>query len=90
MNYSGIINCSIVDGIGFRTTLFISGCKHCCEGCHNPQAWDFNAGKKYTKEELAKEPEIDKINAEIEEKECELLELMEEWEELDAQQSEMN
>ena len=50
MNYSGIINCSIVDGIGFRTTLFISGCKHCCEGCHNPQAWDFNAGKKYTKE----------------------------------------
>lgn len=50
MNYSGIINCSIVDGIGFRTTLFISGCKHCCEGCHNPQEWDFNAGKKYTKE----------------------------------------
>jgi anaerobic ribonucleoside-triphosphate reductase activating protein len=50
MNYSGIINCSIVDGIGFRTTLFISGCKHCCEGCHNPQAWDFNAGKKYTEE----------------------------------------
>lgn len=50
MNYSGIINCSIVDGIGFRTTLFISGCKHCCEGCHNPQAWDFNAGKPYTKE----------------------------------------
>jgi anaerobic ribonucleoside-triphosphate reductase activating protein len=50
MNYSGIINCSIVDGIGFRTTLFISGCNHCCEGCHNPQAWDFNAGKPYTKE----------------------------------------
>ena len=50
MNYSGIINCSIVDGFGFRTTLFISGCKHCCEGCHNPQAWDFNCGKPYTKE----------------------------------------
>ena len=50
MNYSGIINCSIVDGLGFRTTLFISGCKHCCEGCHNPQAWDFKCGKQYTKE----------------------------------------
>ena len=50
MNYSVIINCSIVDGLGFRTTLFISGCKHCCEGCHNPQAWDFNCGKPYTKE----------------------------------------
>ena len=50
MNYSGIINCSIVDGIGFRTTLFISGCKHCCEGCQNKNTWDFNAGRPYTKE----------------------------------------
>lgn len=50
MNYSGIINCSIVDGLGFRTTLFISGCKHCCEGCQNPQTWDFNAGRSYTEE----------------------------------------
>ena len=48
------------------------------------------------KEELAK-PEyassyskLSEISAEIEEKEGELLELMEEWEELDAQQSEMN
>ena len=48
------------------------------------------------KEELAR-PEyassyskLSEISAEIEEKECELLELMEEWEELDAQQNEMN
>lgn len=50
MNYSGIINCSIVDGTGFRTSLFISGCKHHCEGCHNKDTWDFNNGKPYTKE----------------------------------------
>ena len=50
MNYSGIINCSIVDGVGFRTTLFISGCNHCCEGCQNPHTWDFNAGRPYTEE----------------------------------------
>ena len=50
MNYSGIVNCSIVDGLGFRTTLFISGCKHCCEGCQNPHTWDFNAGRPYTEE----------------------------------------
>lgn len=50
MNYSGIVNCSIVDGIGFRATLFISGCKHCCEGCQNPHTWDFNAGRPYTEE----------------------------------------
>ncbi len=33
---------------------------------------------------------LSEISAAIEEKECELLELMEEWEELDAQQNEMN
>lgn len=48
MNYSGIINCSIVDGTGFRVSLFISGCKHHCEGCHNKETWDFNHGKPYT------------------------------------------
>lgn len=50
MRYSGIINCSIVDGDGFRVSLFVSGCKHCCEGCHNRQTWDFNFGKEYTTE----------------------------------------
>lgn len=50
MNYSGIINCSIVDGTGFRTSLFISGCKHHCEGCHNKDTWNFNNGRPYTEE----------------------------------------
>lgn len=50
MNYSGIINCSIVDGDGFRVSLFVSGCKHCCEGCHNRQTWNFKFGKPYTQE----------------------------------------
>lgn len=50
MNYSGIINCSIVDGTGFRVSLFISGCNHHCEQCQNQHTWDFNAGKPYTDE----------------------------------------
>lgn len=50
MNYSGIINCTIVDGTGFRVALYVSGCKHCCEGCHNKETWDFKAGKEFTKE----------------------------------------
>lgn len=50
MYYSGIVNCSIVDGLDFRVTLFISGCKHCCKGCQNPHTWDFNAGRPYTTE----------------------------------------
>ena len=50
MNYSGIINCSIVDGTGFRVALYISGCKHCCEGCQNKETWNFKNGKVFTKE----------------------------------------
>lgn len=50
MNYSGIINCSIVDGDGFRVALFLSGCRHHCIGCHNKDTWDFNNGKPYTEE----------------------------------------
>lgn len=50
MNYTGIINCTVADGLGFRTSLYVSGCKHCCEGCHNPETWDFHAGKPFTEE----------------------------------------
>lgn len=50
MNYSGIINCTIVDGTGFRVALYVSGCNHKCEGCHNKETWNFKAGKPYTQE----------------------------------------
>lgn len=35
---------SIVDGKGFRLTLFTQGCQHKCKGCHNPTTWDMNGG----------------------------------------------
>ncbi len=41
---AGIANDSIVDGEGIRFTLFVQGCPHNCEGCHNPQTHDFNSG----------------------------------------------
>lgn len=50
MNYCGIVNCSIVDGSGFRVSLFISGCKHQCAGCQNQHTWDIKSGKPYTEQ----------------------------------------
>lgn len=50
MNYSGITDCSIVDGNGFRVVLFVSGCCHNCPGCHNPETHDYNFGKPFTQE----------------------------------------
>lgn len=41
---AGLVNDSIVDGPGFRFTVFTQGCPHACPGCHNPQTHDFSAG----------------------------------------------
>ena len=42
----------MIDGPGFRITIYSQGCQHHCPGCHNPQTWDFNGGKEYTVDEL--------------------------------------
>lgn len=39
-----IVEDTVVDGPGFRTTVYASGCPHHCPGCHNPQSWDKTAG----------------------------------------------
>lgn len=50
MNYGNIIYCDIANGLGCRTSLFVSGCRHHCKNCFNPMTWDFKYGKPYTKE----------------------------------------
>ena len=40
ISVNGITGDSIVDGTGFRLTIFTQGCPHHCEGCHNPQTHD--------------------------------------------------
>lgn len=62
MNYHEIEKCSISNGTGFRTVLWISGCSLNCKGCHNPQAQDKNSGKLF--DENAKEELFDSINHE--------------------------
>lgn len=52
MNYHLIRTDDMLNGSGLRVVLFISGCHHHCDGCHNPETWDLNDGKKFTKESL--------------------------------------
>ena len=55
---AGTVNDSIVDGNGFRFTIFTQGCPHHCKGCHNPQTHAFDGGNMVTEEEL-----LEKIKA---------------------------
>lgn len=50
MNFAAIKYNVIEDGEGCRTALFVSGCRHHCKGCFQPQTWDFNFGEKFTPE----------------------------------------
>ena len=50
MYYGDIKNCDIANGVGVRVTLFVSGCTNRCEGCFQPQTWDFSYGQPFTRE----------------------------------------
>ena len=50
MYYGEIKTCDIANGPGVRTTLFVSGCRHHCEGCFQPETWNFEYGKPFTEE----------------------------------------
>ena len=52
MRIAGMIQDSIVDGPGFRFTLFTQGCPHDCEGCHNPETHDFGGGSEMSTDEI--------------------------------------
>lgn len=58
LRLAGIVRESIVDGPGFRFTIFCQGCPHHCPECHNPATHDFKGGKEITFDRLL--AEIDK------------------------------
>lgn len=49
---AGVVNDSIVDGEGFRFTIFTQGCYHNCPQCHNPQTHDVNGGHEVDTDDL--------------------------------------
>lgn len=50
MNYGAIKVNDIANGEGVRVSLFVSGCTNHCKECFNPETWNFNYGKPFTKE----------------------------------------
>lgn len=52
MRIIDIVHDTIVDGAGFRTSVYVAGCGHGCKGCHNPETWDFNVGREMSEDEL--------------------------------------
>jgi anaerobic ribonucleoside-triphosphate reductase activating protein len=48
MYYGNIKNCDIADGPGVRVSLFVSGCTNHCEGCFQPETWNFCFGEPFT------------------------------------------
>ena len=50
MKYGKIEKTDILDGQGVRVSLYVSGCRNHCKGCHNAVACNFNYGNEYTQE----------------------------------------
>ena len=52
MYYSGINDIDSINGKGIGVSFYVSGCRHHCKGCFNPETWCFTNGTKYTEETL--------------------------------------
>lgn len=50
MYYGTIKKCDTANGPGVRVSLFVSGCRNHCEGCFQPETWDFKYGQEFTEE----------------------------------------
>ena len=44
MRVAGMIRDSVVNGIGIRDVVFLQGCPHHCQECHNKETWNVEGG----------------------------------------------
>ena len=70
MNYTALRKADISNGLGFRCTLWVSGCLRKCPGCFNPEAQDPEFGKTFDDEAKSR------IFRELENPTCDGLSLM--------------
>ena len=52
MRYNKIRKMDISNGPGVRVSIFMQGCAFHCEGCFNPETWDFEKGNEFTDETI--------------------------------------
>lgn len=52
MKYHNITHDDMLNGEGLRVVLWVSGCEHMCDMCHNKITWDINSGIEF--DEMAK------------------------------------
>ena len=52
LRIAGTVDDSVVDGDGYRFTIFTQGCPHHCRGCHNPETWPPEGGRLVDTDEL--------------------------------------
>lgn len=46
MRYAAIQENDYINGEGICVSFWVQGCPHKCEGCHNPEQWNFEGGKE--------------------------------------------
>ena len=52
MNYAKIRKLDVTNGEGIGVSLFVQGCQFHCKNCFNKVTWNFDGGKKFTKDTL--------------------------------------
>lgn len=52
MHYAKIKKFDIANGVGIRTSVFVSGCSNKCKGCFNQELWDKDYGQEFTDETI--------------------------------------
>ena len=55
MKIAGLIRNDVVNGYDVCVSVWVQGCPFHCEGCHNPQTWDFDGGIEVEEDEFIEE-----------------------------------